>query len=331
MEPIAMQYAQQAVLEAMKEAIEQDDICSWLISDESQVPNQELALKGSLDGSLATLDLSEASDRVSNQHVRGLLANHPHLFGLVDACRSRKADVPGHGVIRLAKFASMGSALCFPFESMVFATLVFLGIERKLNRQITRRDIKSYRGKVRIYGDDIIVPAEFVPSVISVLETFGFRVNTDKSFWTGKFRESCGKEYFSGVDVSIIKLREMFPTSRKDVSEIVSTVSLRNKLFTAGFVKTVDLLDEWIERLIPFPFIQSETSPVLGRLSYSGQYTVHSMHPTLHVPLVKGVVLRAVLPRDHLDGDGALLKFFLKRGSDPLPREHLERSGRPDA
>lgn len=327
-EPTHMQFVQQGLLEAIVSSIEKDDISSWLINFSSQIPNQQLARIGSVGLKLATLDLSEASDRVSNQLVRGLLANHPHLAAGVDACRSRKADVPGHGVIRLAKFASMGSALCFPFESMVFSIIVFLGIERVLNRHLSRSDVKSFRGQVRIYGDDIIVPVRFVSSVIGVLEDFGFRVNTNKSFWTGKFRESCGKDYYDGHDVTVTKVRTMIPTKRKHVPEIVSTVSLRNQLFLRDYVTAVAYLDTLLEGLIPFPVVES-TSSILGRLAHS-PYVVEKWDRQLQRPLVRGVVVKADLPRSHLEGHAALMKFFLKRGDLPVfDRNHLERAGRP--
>ena len=254
-EPACMQYAQQGVLEMMtKIGREFDNFRSFVCSD-SQAPNQKLARFGSISGSLATLDLSEASDRVSNQHVRALLANHRHLFDAVDATRSRKADVPGFGVQRLAKFASMGSALCFPFEAIVFTTVIFMGIERALNRRLTAKDISNFAGKVRVYGDDIIVPVEFVHTVIEELEAFGFLVNTHKSFWTGKFRESCGKDYYSGIDVSVVRCRSFLPRNKQHVKEIISTVSLRNQLYAAGFDRSVEYLDSLILRIIPFPYV----------------------------------------------------------------------------
>jgi len=327
-EPVAMQYVQQGILEAFEKAIDEHDISSNLISWKSQLPNQQLAYKGSLDGSLATLDLSEASDRVSNQLVREMFKNFPHLASGVDSCRSRKADVRGHGVQRLAKFASMGSALCFPVESMVFMTIVLLGVERELNRPITKRDIKSLFGQVRTYGDDIIVPVRFVRSVINELEAFGLKVNVDKSYWTGKFRESCGKDFYDGYDVSVVKVRRRIPTERRHVSEIVSTVSLRNLLFKRGFDRAVAHLDGILGKIIPFPVVE-ETSPILGKLAHYG-FTPERTHPTLHYPLVKGMVVKAEIPDDHLDDQFALLKFFLKRGESPVFDErHLERAGRP--
>lgn len=327
-EPTAMQYMQQGLLEPITEFTDRDDFLSKLISSKSQTPNQRLAREGSISGSLATLDLSEASDRVSNQHVRLLLANHPHLAGAVDACRSRKADVRGRGIIRLAKFASMGSALCFPFEAMVFITVVFIGIQNALGRSLTRRDIKSYLGKVRIYGDDIIVPTEYAESVVRSLAAFGFKVNTGKSFWTGKFRESCGKEYYNGVDVSIVRVRQLLPTHRKDTAEIVSTVSLFNQLNQFGFSETCGWLEQIIRGLIPFPDVLA-TSSALGR-HVSVDFTVDKMSPDLHAPLVRGAVEIPKPRANSLDGAGALMKWFLKRGDLPFAdRNHLLYSGRP--
>jgi len=330
-EPTAMQYAQQSLLEVLVEGIEGSDSLSPFIGFTSQSENRQMAQIGSRDGTLATLDLSEASDRVSNQHVRALTRGYPSLAGAVDACRSRKADVDGYGVIRLAKFASMGSALCFPFEAMTFLVAVLLGIESQshpVGRHNFPRFLKGLVGRVRIYGDDIIVPVEYAEAVIDSLESYGLKVNRNKSFWNGKFRESCGKEYYDGVDVSLTRVRQMLPTSRQDIVEIISTVSLRNQLFMAGFVQTVDWLDSLIEGLIPFPVVEPGSS-ILGRYSYE-PYKAERMHATLHVPLVRGCVVSSKLPRNSLDGLGALMKYFLKRGDLPFAdREHLLYSGRP--
>jgi len=332
-EPTAMQYAQQGILEAFEKAILTDDNAKNLIQWKSNVPNQNLALLGSQFGELATLDLSEASDRVSNQLVRTMFRNHPHLDDAVDATRSRKAEVLAGDekkIIRLAKFASMGSALCFPMESLVFMTVIFYGIEKELMRPLTIDDVKSFYGQVRTYGDDIIVPVRYVRSVVSSLETFGFKVNASKSFWTGYFRESCGKDYFMGEDVSVVRVRRVFPTQQNDAQEIISTVSLRNQLYKRGLWKTVRFLDNLVEGVIPFPAV-GENSPILGKHNFTG-YESGKMCSNLQKPLVKGMKMVSVAPSDKLDGTGALLKFFLKRSEEPfVDRNHLERYGRPES
>jgi len=347
-EPAAMQYAQQAVLRNILSAIKEDGFLNRVVGFDDQEPNRLLARLGSHSGELATLDLSEASDRVSNQHVRAMIEDYPDLLEMVDACRSRKADVPGHGVIRLAKFASMGSALCFPFEAMVFLTLIFLGIERELNAPLSREMVvKHFREQVRVFGDDLIVPRKHVLSVVDELHTFGYVVNIGKSYWTGRFRESCGKEFYDGNDVSIVKVRMLLPARRQDASGVISAVSLRNQLYWAGLWKSAAWMDDYLVKILKYFPNVAPTSPLQGRESVLG-YQFQTLHPNYHSPLTKGYYVVSKSPRDPLDGVGALLKclssapahgFGLPKPSlanvldfnvMSVDSEHLERSGRPE-
>jgi hypothetical protein len=329
-EPTCMQYVQQGMMALIYETLQKDSSLWRMIGFDDQTPNQRFARKGSITGDYATLDLSEASDRVNMWHVETLFASSPTLLAGIMACRSSKASVEGHGVISLSKFASMGSALCFPVEAMVFLTVVFASISLELNRPLRKKDIKSFSSQVRVFGDDIIVPKRFALRVVETMDLLGFKVNSSKSFWTGKFRESCGKEYYDGFDVSIVKVRQALPTRRKDTQEIISAVSMRNQFFTAGYTRTVEYLDDLIERFIPFPEVE-ETSPILGKLTW-GPVKVLRMHPTLHIPLTRGVVVRPVKVRREIDGWPALMKWFLKDNELPfIDRNHLVYSGRPAA
>jgi hypothetical protein len=351
-EPTAMQYAQQAILRSILDAFKEDSFLSRVIGFDDQEPNRRLARLGSLSGDLATLDLSEASDRVSNQHVLAMMEDFSHLRAAVQATRSRKADVPGHGVIRLAKFASMGSALCFPMEAMVFTTLIFLGIERESSTSLSREAmINRFSERVRVFGDDLIVPREYTLSVVDELSTFGYKVNIDKSYWIGRFRESCGREYYDGQDVSIVKVRQVLPARRTDANGVIAAVSLRNQLYHAGLWQGARWMDDYLRNTLKgnFPNV-APTSPLLGRESFLG-YEYRRMDPNTHSPLTKGYYVRANPPADKLDGSGALLKCLLRLGVPPgfglkrpdrrpyLPAfdaanvdaEHLERSGRPEA
>ncbi len=330
-EPACMQYTQQGLLESIRNHLEGSYLYGFIGFDD-QEPNQLLAQRGSSDGTLATLDLSEASDRVSNQHVRAMLEPFPWFFRGVDSCRSRKADVPGHGVVRLAKFASMGSALTFPMEAMVFLTIIFCGIERDLSTLLTKKSqIMSFLGQVRVYGDDIIIPVDHVQSVLDSLAAFGYKVNENKSFWTGKFRESCGREFYDGSDVSIVRVREVFPENIQHVRQVVSSVSLRNLLYEQRLWASVIYMDSWLKPLLKgkYPIVH-KTSDVLGRYSFLDYISQEKYDEDLHVPLVKGWTLRTRTRPDFLDDYGALLKYFLRRGVEPsFDEHHLRRAGRP--
>ncbi len=328
-EPTKMQYAQQSVLRAILDTWRNDEFLSKYITLEDQGPNQVMARDGSTNRRLATVDLSEASDRVSNQLVRFLLAPWPDFHEAVDACRSRSADVPGFGVLRLAKFASMGSALTFPIETMVFIAVIFNRL-RKTHQTASIQDLKTrLLESTRAYGDDLIVPVDIVHEVILDLQTFGFKVNEDKTFYNGSFRESCGKDYYDGVDVSVSRLRQVIPTSRRNASEVVAMVSFRNQLYYAGLWATCQWLDSRITKLLGgvFPLL-SPTSPGLGRHSHLPLEGYPSkVRGPYQRPEVKAWVQSSTIPKNSIDDWPALVKC-LTQGENP-DTTHLERSGRP--
>lgn len=350
-EPAAMQYAQQAILQPLVELLESHNIsskghvaknhCVGLVGFTDQEPNRDLARKGSSDGSLATLDLSEASDRVSTVHVEDLLWRWPHLREAVFDTRSTKAQVPGHGVLNLTKFASMGSALCFPMEAMVFLAVVMLGVEdavranelQELKPTVSMHGIlHSMQQRVRVYGDDLIVPVNAVYYVMSRLESFGFKVNKTKSFWNGKFRESCGGDYFDGEWVTPIRLRHDLPSSRRDAQEMVSLVSFRNQLYYAGLWGACGKLDKVISRHFGghFPITES-SSPLLGRHSFLSSHGERMCRDT-HTPLVRAWVAASKPPTSLVSGEGALMKCLAPSRGKPFEDAlHLERQGRPEA
>jgi hypothetical protein len=336
MEPSWNMFVQQGLMVSLRDCIGGVSYLRDLVGWHDQVPNQDLAKKGSKDQSLATLDLSEASDRVSNQHVLALFRRFPLLSEVIQACRSTKADVPGWPQQRLAKFASMGSALTFPVEAMVFLTIIVFAIEEELSTRLTIRDYKSLVGRVRVYGDDLIVPVEFVIPVTDKLEAFGLKVNRSKSFWTGKFRESCGKDYYDGEDVSIFKMRNLFPSRRADAvrreaAEVQSLYELRNQAYWHGYWRIAREMDKLIQSYrYPNPTVL-QTSPVLGRNSVLG-YETQELHKHLHTPLVRGFVDASRPPQNAVDGVPALFKCLSKTSEDPFDdAQHLLRSGRPPA
>jgi hypothetical protein len=342
-EPTAMQYMQQAIMFQVVYRLEhcdefppplggkKFDLGGMYVGFTDQEANRFLARKGSLDGGLATLDLSEASDRVLNSHVLLLFERFPRLSEAIQATRSTHANVPGQGVIPLSKFASMGSALCFPVEAMVFTTIVFCAIAYESRVPVNRKLIMSMRGKVRIYGDDIIVPVEFVPRVIQFLEMFGLKVNKDKSFWNGKFRESCGGDYYDGEWVTPVRLRSELPRSLADVDEVVGLVSFRNLLYWEGHWKTAKAIDDRLQILFKGRWkVVDRTAAGLGRESIYPYRWEYLSSDGLLEPRIAGVRVTHKTPESPTSGAGALLKFLIKRGVLPSQDEkHLERQGRP--
>jgi hypothetical protein len=155
--------------------------------------NRAFARKGSIDGSLATIDLSSASDTICIETVRLLLP--PVWFEYLNSIRSQEVLVNGE-YVTTEMFSSMGNGFTFELESLLFFSIVksvlyFEGIP----------------GHLSVYGDDIICPSQGYELVSFVLESFGFLVNHKKSYATGFFRESCGGHYYKGEDVTPFYLK----------------------------------------------------------------------------------------------------------------------------
>jgi len=160
---------------------------------DDQGPNQVLAQKGSIDGSVATIDLSMASDTIAREVVRELLPDRWYFS--LDLCRSKTGfyrDGEEEISFRYEKFSSMGNGFTFELESMIFYALA-LSVCDHLN---------LLSDQVRAFGDDITVPTEAVATLAKVLSFCGFIVNEKKSFTSSiRFRESCGADFFNGVNV----------------------------------------------------------------------------------------------------------------------------------
>jgi hypothetical protein len=324
-EPVYNQFVQQGLMSMFTDWMYSHPVVSF----EYQEPNQDLARKGSIDGSVATIDLSEASDRVSLALVKTLFRDHPYLLSVILACRTQRAVLPDGNSIALRKFASMGSALTFPLETLIFSIIAYMGVKRSgMSVKATIRN-----GNLRVYGDDIIVPVQAVDETVSLLEAFGLKVNMDKSFWTGEFRESCGGDFYAGFPVNPVKTRRRIPSSRRDSDGVVSIVAFRNLYWEQyGPTEFVTSLDSFIEGIIPFPE-GFKTTDALVRWSYHP--SPEGMDPWLHRPYVHAIRVVNKKREDRLDGEGALLKYFWSpEGEDGLRNpdpKHLQFAGRPRA
>lgn len=204
MEPATLMWYQQGFLRSINLAIGSNAYLRRRIDFEDQGRNRQLAMEGSLAGDYATIDLSAASDSVSWNLVKAWFYGSS-LREVVTATRSRTSELPDHSIIRTQKFAPMGSALCFPIESIVFSAITEAAIVEAGGNPIASR--------YRVYGDDIIVESEYVEALNRRLAANGFSVNHRKSFTAGGphyFRESCGGEYLNMTDVTPTRIPRKF-------------------------------------------------------------------------------------------------------------------------
>lgn len=311
-EPVCMQYTQQAVSRYLIPKIEKHYITEGHINFTDQNVNKCLAMSSSKDKGLASIDLSAASDRVPLLLVQRMLRYNPLLLDCILACRSRRANVLGEDLF-LNKFASMGSALCFPIEAMYFFTVILCSRLREHKLPVTLRNIRIMSRNVYVYGDDIFVPVDEVDSVIEALTRFYCKVNSHKSFWKSNFRESCGMDAYNGYDVTPTYIRSMPPDNRDSANEIISWISTSNLLYRRGFWYAAAYLKDLVEIIIGDLPIIKETSSSLGFITYTNHYSVHRISKTLHRPEVLGHVIVPVYRVDEIRGYDAMMKWYLSR------------------
>lgn len=328
-EPVVMQYAQQGLMRYLVRQLERCRFTSGHVLFRDQSVHQGLALTASNDGFLSTIDLSEASDRVSMTHVRTLLSSVPEFLEWVTACRSSRAKLPSGELIHLKKFASMGSALCFPIESLVFFTSIIASRIHRAGLFPDARTVHSFGRDVYVYGDDLIVPSDEASDICDDLEALGFKVNVHKSFWTGKFRESCGSDCYGNERVTPVYLRRDLPMDVRDVSGILSCVATSTQLTQAGYSLAGGFLRKEVERIVgKLPRVPLD-SPAIGWHDYSEVMPPRRWNRDLQRFEYRCLVPFSPMVPDPLDGDPALAKCFRLIGhSDSIDKEHLERSPR---
>lgn len=241
-EPTPMQFCQQGVRRWIYDHLERVNVFTkGHVNFTDQSINQSLALDSSLTRQYSTIDMSDASDRITVRHIESMLKKYPDYLGAIMACRSTRAQVNGK-IIPLSKFASMGSALCFPTMAMFFFAVCVSALTKHVQRP-SFLDVYKASRKIFIYGDDIIVPTESTPDVIAALTAFGGKVSTAKSFWKGYFRESCGVDAYKGIDITPVYLRRHIPKSHRS-PDWESIVEFTNGLYIRGLWRTARLVQD---------------------------------------------------------------------------------------
>jgi len=337
-EPCCMQFVQQAIRRELYARIESSRFSKGHVNFTDQSINRELALAQSKEGRLATIDLSEASDRVLNSVATRMFDCNPDLQDAIQACRSTHAEIDGRPIIGpLKKFASMGSALCFPVESMYFYTICIAALLERRDLPVSSRNVFNVSRDVYVYGDDILVPSTEATFVIGYLQEYHCKVNMSKSFWTGKFRESCGMDAYDGVCVTPTYIRQLRPESKRQAKQLVSWVKTANFFEKRGCVLTSAYMFNVCERLLGSLPNVSETSSALGRTHGYGDVPSGRWNKDLQRLEIKAYVASPVYFTDELAGYGALRKCLDLSGSRvyqfgrpliSIDEKHLQRSAR---
>nr|UJQ84880.1 MAG: hypothetical protein 3 [Leviviridae sp.] len=251
-EPSYMMLMQQSIAKPLMVYLESRSFGFQSIRFVDQSINNRLAREGSVDGRLATIDLKDASDLVDYDLVREIFRGPcPTFLNLIEDCRTTTALMPDKTIFPLKKFASMGSAMCFPIESMVFFTIIMYALVKHSGRVPSRRSMQALAKNVAVYGDDIVIPSLMAPVVMETLEAFGLKVNHDKSFHTGLFRESCGGDYYKGENITPAYVRQWDDTGTlSNSSHLVAYAALSNTFYMKGLWHACQYIRDEVSRAV---------------------------------------------------------------------------------
>lgn len=327
-EPSENQWCQQNIWHYFKVRSAMSWIGQFVRFTDQQL-NQELCRKGSLDGSLCTVDLSSASDRVSCHVVGNFFRSN---LGLLDALRAsrthylkQRLDQSLPTRLELNKFSTMGSACTFPVETMIFLgiclTVALIKAREHKEREDPshefsrhwpqQADVLDLIGQVAVFGDDLIVPTDCRELLQGTLELLDFKVNESKSFAEGNFRESCGLDAFRGVDVTPVYLRHL---AAENPGSTVSLVDTANHFYDYFYCSVASHL----ESILPSNILTvSVGSGVLGLHSRLGTRTYSRKRWNKHLMReeVRGITLSSTTETVRQEDDTSLHQYFTERPS----------------
>lgn len=168
-----------------------------------QQNNHLAARRASLSNDLVTVDFSAASDSFSLGLVKRVCPKG--LLDLLLFCRAPAILIDVLGTTRyhqLEKISSMGNGYTFELE-----TLLFLALARAATHYCGG-DVND----VTVYGDDVILPRCAFNFFSEVMTKLGFLFNKSKTMTDFHLRESCGKFYHRGRDITPFYIRGPYTT-----------------------------------------------------------------------------------------------------------------------
>jgi hypothetical protein len=322
-EPTSHQWCQQLLLSFLFDQCRKSFGTNFIdFKDQSKSGN--MVLEASLNRHLATVDLSDASDRLTCWTVERIMRTNPPLLEALHAARTRHirdevSYVPSF--LSLRKFASQGTATTFPVMSLVMLCIA-LGSTLCNTNHITWDKIWKLRTKVRVFGDDIILPSHGYEHIVRAMDLLQLKVNVAKSYRGGHFRESCGTDGFRGYDITPVKPRTLSAGSPASCQAVVDTSNnLFNKgLFYASYAAE-SLLPTTVKRRLRI--VGRNEAGFSGLTSFCGSDERHlekRWNNRLHRTEVRVWTIRDQTVRLERGGFDALLDFFARAQSPFNPR-----------
>jgi hypothetical protein len=233
---------QQAQYLQLRKYVERHALTKGHVNFTDQSINRQLAQRGSLTGEYATLDLKDASDRVSLDlvgqlwpaRINGWLRSsrspyftmkrafwepftscegyQPDLWVAADEIEdmgnpidfAEKFSDGSYGKVPLWRYRKFA-----PMGSTTCFIVMALTLWAIATAELSRKHERLYTD-VFVYGDDLIVRTEDANDVMQALIACGLKLSPKKCFkGTGslRFRESCGLDSFNGHPVQVNRIK----------------------------------------------------------------------------------------------------------------------------
>ena len=270
-EPIFNQFLQQGGYRFIKNYVIPNTCLRNSINFSNQGLSKLAAKEASISGSYSTIDLSDASDRLSLFLIERLFSGSQPFLQFLHACRTKSTRYENRSFNYLKKFASQGNALTFPLQTMVYTIICYGTLLEHFKLEPNSSNLEYVSKQVRVFGDDIIVPNFVVEKVVDYLHLFQLKVNLSKSFSTGFFRESCGGDYYKGYCVTPLKIRVVDYSSPQGQQMLLD---VSNEAFSKGLWRTANVLTKFFNNRDFVPII-AVTDEGVGLKCYSGRFSRH--------------------------------------------------------
>lgn len=240
-----MQWFQQGLKDTLVNWIETHPLTRGYVNFTSQGINRTLASQSSETQDYATIDMSDASDRVLKCLVLYLF-KETEIFDALAALSTPVITFPVEYDMKdleCSKFAPMGSGLCFPIMAIVHWALIHGIMHNRMTQAIP----------LYVYGDDIVLPSRCVKAVYNMLPRFGMKINKNKSFYRSHFRESCGLHAYKGVEITPVFFKKIPTSTQPNTPDLLTYIAQERDLFKKGYVKTA----EWLRIMsgVSLPFV----------------------------------------------------------------------------
>lgn len=290
-EPKEFQFAQQGLMDLLYETMHRDPVLRTSLN----MVDNSASRASCYRSDTATIDLKDASDYISLRLVK--LVFPRWMYKLLTRYRSRKLSLDGE-LFTYKSFATMGSAVCFPVESLVF--------------WVFARAAMNLRGHVRdelfVFGDDIVCSRRNMACILEAYSLCGFKLNPEKTCSDSAIREACGEYTFWLKPCNITRFKT---TNMSAISNFVSFLDYARQLDANGYDQVARELLTRLCSVYPVPY-GTRWAPSYGRNLCPMRWNKHYQRCEVRMPIP--VQVGQSLP---LSGDARLYAWYTGNSLDP--------------